>query len=612
MNSADSTPMTLSTTPSDDEDETTEHHQFLTPSSDFNTPTRQTQNGVVPFQTVVNMNDDNDNDDDNTSYGVQPSTISTTTTNTPQLNTYLDLSSASSETNLASPLLNEQNRTLPTYTSPTTTEDDQLVSSTSSSTSTSSSDSSFIPNFRTYMTLYFTDMLISAFIITPFVNIHWRGAWDLLDIHLLPDSPITSALVSVGIGYLLLYMIYLTQGYLQRFYERHRHDLIVQIMTRVYTLVLAFAYIHQWRGLWNLLDYTRSDWPFLTAETCICIIFLLLMKSVYNLNSAPFLIGIDTESYFLMDSKYTVTTKNFFQYTFDFFYYELVEAPLLIVAWHGLYTLSDTYIYPDPNDKTLSLITSFASGYALYFLLALIQIPVVRCLIKQRSRFLYSVVTNLFHLIAFVSVVQIWRSLWLVCELYLNIENHHGLTLWLCYGVSFAVLTFGLAACSLNGPGGSKDSYVDEGPILLFRFDYFSSLLKVSQILFISFLSYFFKYFANENKKKHDRINITKTYMLFFQQQTIDETVPSQTKAQSGILLWLLVHVLRRQVQRRNTLMGVTSRRNSLIDVGSRRQSLIGGSSRRHSITSDHSRRNTLTSPDIDILPTINESLTVN
>jgi len=100
--------------------------------------------------------------------------------------------------------------------------------------------------------------------------------------------------------------------------------------------------------------------------------------------------------------------------------------------------------------------------------------------------------------------------------------------------------------------------------------------------------------------------------MLFFQQQTIDETVPSQTKAQSGILLWLLVHVLRRQVQRRNTLMGVTSRRNSLIDVGSRRQSLIGGSSRRHSITSDHSRRNTLTSPDIDILPTINESLTVN
>lgn len=262
-NSADSTPMTVSTTPSDDEEETTEHHRFLTPSSDFNNLIMQTHHGVVSSHTIVKMNNNNNNDDD-ISYGVQPSTTTMiTTSNTPQLNTYLDLSSASSETNLASPLLNEQNRTLPIYTSPTTTEDEQLASSASSatSTSTSSSDGSFIPNFRTYMTLYFTDMLISAFIITPFVNIHWRGAWDLLDIHLLPDYPIMSALISVGIGYFLLYIIYLTQGYLQRFYERHRHDTIVQLMTRVYTLVLAFAYIHQWRGLWNLLDYTRTDWP---------------------------------------------------------------------------------------------------------------------------------------------------------------------------------------------------------------------------------------------------------------------------------------------------------------------------------------------------------------
>ena len=161
------------------------------------------------------------------------------------------------------------------------------------------------------MTLYFTDMLISAFIITPFVNIHWRGAWDLLDIHLLPDYPRTSALISLGIGYFMLYMMYLAQGYLQRFYERHRHNILGQIMTRLYTLLLALAYIHQWRGLWNLLDLTSNEWYHLVGETGICIIFLLLMKSIYNLNSAPFLIGIDTESYFLLDSKYTVTVSFF-------------------------------------------------------------------------------------------------------------------------------------------------------------------------------------------------------------------------------------------------------------------------------------------------------------
>lgn len=129
------------------------------------------------------------------------------------------------------------------------------------------------------------------------------------------------------------------------------------------------------------------------------------------------------------------------------------------------------------------MIISFASGYLLYFLLALIQIPVVRCLMKLRRPCLQSFVSNMFHLIAFISVIQIWRSLWIVCEQYLNIPGHHDLTLWLCYGVSFVVLTCGLAACSLNGPGGSKDSYVDEGPALLFNFDYFSNLLKVNSFI---------------------------------------------------------------------------------------------------------------------------------
>ncbi len=135
------------------------------------------------------------------------------------------------------------------------------------------------------------------------------------------------------------------------------------------------------------------------------------------------------------------------------------------------------------------MIVSFASGYLVYFVLALIQIPVVRYLLRQRHKFLHTIITNLFHLIAFASVVQIWRSLWLVCEQYLNITNYHNTTLWLCYGVSFVVLTCGLAACSLNGPGGSKDSYIDEGPILLFKFDYFSTLLKVS--LMFKFIEYF-------------------------------------------------------------------------------------------------------------------------
>lgn len=135
------------------------------------------------------------------------------------------------------------------------------------------------------------------------------------------------------------------------------------------------------------------------------------------------------------------------------------------------------------------MLISLGSGYALYFILVLIQIPVVRCSLQQRRPLLHTFISNTFHLIAFLSVVQIWRSLWIVCEQFLNIPEYHNTTLWLCYGVSFVVLTCGLAACSLNGPGGSKDSYVEE-PMLLFNFDYFSTLLKVSSI--IRFVVFFF------------------------------------------------------------------------------------------------------------------------
>lgn len=150
---------------------------------------------------------------------------------------------------------------------------------------------------------------------------------------------------------------------------------------------------------------------------------------------------------------------------------------MVVVAWRGLYNLSDLYIYPE--NKTISMLISFVVGYSLYFLLGIIQIPFVQCFLKRRYESIHAILSNLLHLIAFISVVQIWRSLWMMCEQYINIPGYHHLTLWLCYGIAYVVLICGLAACSLNGPGGAKDSYIDGQPILLFKFDYISALVKV-------------------------------------------------------------------------------------------------------------------------------------
>ena len=289
--------------PSDDEEDTDNQHLFLTPSSNFNsTPT--SHHGIVCSHTIMDISHPGDQSllADDVSSAVQLAT------DTPPSATYVDLSALGSEISLVQPLLAGQHGLLATYPSRIHHEDERISSSASSTTSSSlSANDSLITNCRSYMTLYFMDMLISAFIITPLVNIHWRGAWDLLDIHLLPDYPVTSGSISFGVGLVILYVMYLTQSYLQRFYEQHRRNLFGQIMTRVYTLLIALAYLNQWRGLWTLLDLTSNTWYFLLAETLASIVVLLLLKSIYNLNSAPFLIAIDTESYFLLDSKHDVT-----------------------------------------------------------------------------------------------------------------------------------------------------------------------------------------------------------------------------------------------------------------------------------------------------------------
>lgn len=267
-NSADYRSEIRSITVSEDGDDLTNPDHFLTPTSEINFPANYA---------VVELNPD-DCDSIRTDDLSQATTIQL-----PQYHTYLNLSTSSSETSLERPLLHDKNDDIPSCT----------THNPKTSTST----------YRSFYKFYLADMFIAAFIITPLVNIHWRGAWDLLDLCLLPNDPRSSALVSLIVGLVVLYSIYLIQNILQNFYEKNQTNFFGQFMARFYTLFIALAYINQWRGLWNLLDLTNNQWHFLLIETSISIIILLIIKSVYNLNSAPFLIGTDMNSSFLLGSK---------------------------------------------------------------------------------------------------------------------------------------------------------------------------------------------------------------------------------------------------------------------------------------------------------------------
>ena len=146
------------------------------------------------------------------------------------------------------------------------------------------------------------------------------------------------------------------------------------------------------------------------------------------------------------------------------------------------------------------MLISFTIGYLLFFFLGLVQIPIIQCFIKRRHEWMRSLIFNIFHLLAFISVVQIWRSLWMICEQYINIPDYHHATLWLCYVGAYAMLACGLAACSLNGPGGAKDGYIDDQPLFLFKLDYFSTVMRVSNHALFGAHGLFIGLFSSVNR----------------------------------------------------------------------------------------------------------------
>jgi succinate dehydrogenase hydrophobic anchor subunit len=286
--------MLLTTTISEDEEENDDSHQFFTPSLDI------VDASIPPkFLHISTPANDNKNDNDSIETNDLPQMTSIIS---PPSHTYANLSSSSSESSLVRPLLNDNHQIRPIYSNNAHGNIEDLTNKM-----LPNSLHAGFTNYSSWIKCYICDMFISAFLITPLVNLHWRGAWDLLDLHFLPKNARLSAALSTLFGLILLYLIYLIQNILQSFYEKQRKTAVGKSMARLYTLIFALAYINQWRGLWNLLDFTSNDPLFLLLETLISVVCLLIMKSVYNLNSAPFLIGTDTEYYFLIGSKFQIS-----------------------------------------------------------------------------------------------------------------------------------------------------------------------------------------------------------------------------------------------------------------------------------------------------------------
>lgn len=111
-----------------------------------------------------------------------------------------------------------------------------------------------------YIIFFTVDNLIAGLIVTPLVVAFWRGMWDLLDHHFIPEHPTSSAWISIAFGLIGMTVLSLLQDSFKRLRIAH-YSLAWFLIFHVYSYVGAILQICHWRGLWLILDmYTGQTY----------------------------------------------------------------------------------------------------------------------------------------------------------------------------------------------------------------------------------------------------------------------------------------------------------------------------------------------------------------
>lgn len=144
-----------------------------------------------------------------------------------------------------------------------------------------------------YNLLTVFDFVFSSLVVCPCVVTYWRGAWGLMDIYTQDFSPLTSGLISSGIGLLGHAFFTIFQQCFEDNFHPDKHRLLYYVTSRLYTVFFAFTCVNGWRGPFGLLDIRFGDAFSLMSTTMIGIVALVFMKALRNVVAPPLIIVND-------------------------------------------------------------------------------------------------------------------------------------------------------------------------------------------------------------------------------------------------------------------------------------------------------------------------------
>jgi uncharacterized membrane protein len=207
------------------------------------------------------------------------------------------------------------------------------------------------------------DTVVSLIILTPCVVGFWRGAMGLMDIYYKYFPAWHSTLLGLSVHLLFSFTQEHVCDIVKKKSENKRKKILKMIVSRMYIFVFALTSIVHWRGAWLLIDQylkvevsatgsvMKKGSETLVYVTVGCFLVLIILRSLRNCISPPFVFFIDTKnSIFIIPTRFkTKMSERTSLYVLDCLFSVLVIGTLVVFVWRGAWALIDIFLFPE-ND----------------------------------------------------------------------------------------------------------------------------------------------------------------------------------------------------------------------------------------------------------------------
>jgi hypothetical protein len=144
------------------------------------------------------------------------------------------------------------------------------------------------------------DLAFCSCILTPLTVFYWISTWDILYLYIYNDSTLLSCAITLTASYLILLICYIAQEKLQYFHnditsKNGVHSKKSALIRLAYSYIILWAYIGQWRGLWDVYNcYSTKIWFVYTLGVSLVGLllyrFFLKRSFAWYIKAAPFYI----------------------------------------------------------------------------------------------------------------------------------------------------------------------------------------------------------------------------------------------------------------------------------------------------------------------------------